>query len=409
MTKNENYIIVGGGQAGGQAAISLRASGFQGRIIMIGEERLIPYERPPLSKTYLTNETVERAEFRPLQAYLDAQVDCRLGTPAVGLDAKRKLLTLEDGSELHWDKLLLATGGTPRKLSHADGPVYYLRTESDALALRGPMRAAKKVVVVGGGVIGLEVAASARQLGAEVVVVEPAERMMARMVPAEISRVIEQIHRDHQVDLRMGSSAHAVKETTNGRALVHLSDRTLEADLVIVGIGIVPNTQLAVDAGLKVDNGILVNANCQTSHPDIYAAGDVANTELARYGQHIRIESWQNASKQAEVAARAMCGESVVYDELPWFWSDQFDVNIQVAGLPHLANKTVFRDGYDPALGVTAVHLRGKELIAVTTLNNGREMSAARRILARGITPDLGALCDPNISLKRLHQSTSAA
>ncbi|WP_300499845.1 FAD-dependent oxidoreductase [Marinobacter sp.] len=408
MTKNETYIIVGGGQAGGQAAISLRACGFQGRIILVGEEKLVPYERPPLSKTYLTNETAERTEFRPLQTYLDAQVDCRLGMRATGLDSARKLLTLEDGSELHWDKLLLATGGTPRRLPHAKGPVYYLRTEDDALALRNPMRAAKKVVVVGGGVIGLETAASARQLGAEVVVVEPAERVMARMIPAEISRVIEQIHRDHQVDLRLGSSAHAVEETADGRALVYLSDRTLKADLVIVGIGIVPNTQLAVDAGLEVNNGILVNTSCQTSHPDIYAVGDVANTDSERYGQKIRIESWQNASKQAEVAARAMCGENVVFDELPWFWSDQFDINLQVAGLPHLANETLFRGGHDPAIGVTAVHLRDKKLIAVTTLNNGREMSVARRMLTRGITPDVDALCNPDLPLKHFLKAVSA-
>ncbi|MDY6842147.1 MAG: FAD-dependent oxidoreductase [Pseudomonadota bacterium] len=409
MTKNKTYIIIGGGQAGGEAAITLRAAGFEGQIIVVGEEKLVPYERPPLSKTYLTDETMERAEFRPLQAYLDARADCRLGVRATGLDAARKLLTLEDGSELHWDKLLLATGGTPRKLPHANGPVYYLRTEEDALALRGAIRSADRVVVVGGGVIGMETAASARQLGAEVLVVEPADRVMARMVPAEISRLIEQMHRDHQVELRLNSGVQAVEETAGGRALVHLDDGTLEADLVIVGIGIEPNTQLAVEAGLEVDNGIVVNSSCQTSHPDIYAAGDVANTELARYGQHIRVESWLNASKQAEAAARAMCGEAVVYDELPWFWSDQYDVNLQVAGLPHLANETLFRGGQDLAQGVTAVHLRDNELIAVTTLNNGKDMSAARRMLARGITPDLNALCDPSVPLKKLLKAAATA
>jgi 3-phenylpropionate/trans-cinnamate dioxygenase ferredoxin reductase subunit len=222
--------------------------------------------------------------------------------------------------------------------------------------------------------------------------------------------MIEQIHHEHNVELRAGSSAQSIEKTADGRALVHTGDDTLDADLVIVGIGIIPNTQLAEDAGLEVDNGILVNASCQTSHPDIYAAGDVANTESKRYGGHIRFESCQNANKQAEAAARAMCGEEVVYDELPWFWSDQFDINLQVAGLPCLADQTVFRgDHKNPDLGVTVFHLHKGKLIAATTFNNGKEMAIARRLLCRGITPDLDALCDPEVPLKNLLKSTQAA
>ncbi|WP_421842173.1 NAD(P)/FAD-dependent oxidoreductase [Marinobacter algicola] len=409
MSKTTRYVIIGGGQAGGQAAITLRDAGFDGEIVLIGEEPLAPYERPPLSKAYLTDESVQRQEFRPLAAYAAVYIDCRFGRRVVLLDAGRKTLTLSDGKVLHWDKLLLATGGSPRRMKYANGPVHYLRTEADALALRTPMRKASKVVVIGGGVIGLEVAASARQLGASVTVVEPAERMMARMIPMEISRLMEQLHRDHHVDLRVGTSAHAIDATADGGAEVHLSESTLRADLVIVGIGIIPNTELAETAGLPVDNGILVDGCGRTAHPDIYAAGDVANSESSRYGQRIRLESWQNATRQAELAARAMCGEDIVHDDVPWFWSDQFDVNLQVAGLPHLADRTVFRGGRDPAHGVTAFHFAKERLIAVTTLNNARDMGIGRRLLSNNVQVTAEGLIDESIPLRRwLKVSTPA-
>lgn len=409
MAKNTRYVIVGGGQAGGHAAMALRQAGFEGEVVLVGDEPLPPYERPPLSKAYLTDESVQRTEFHSADAYAAARIICRFGERAQRLDTGAKVLELASGETLHWDKLLLATGGSPRRLQHATGPVHYLRTEADALALRAPIRKAQRVAVIGGGAIGLEVAASARQLGAQVTVVEPAERMMARMIPEEISRLIEQTHRDHEVDLRVGTAAHAVDATADGGAEVHFTQSSLLADLVIIGIGIVPNVALAEEAGLAVDDGILVDASGRTSHPDVYAAGDVANAEHPRYNRRIRIESWQNATSQATVAARAMAGEDVQNNEVPWFWSDQFDVNLQVAGLPHLADRTLFRGSRDPAVGVTAFHFDGEALIAVTTLNNPRDMGVGRRLLASGAKVDPEALIDQSVPLKRWLRSATTA
>jgi 3-phenylpropionate/trans-cinnamate dioxygenase ferredoxin reductase subunit len=321
--------IVGGGLAGATAATELRETGYDGEVVLFAGEPHLPYERPPLSKGYLLGkDPVEKAFVHDEAWYPDHDVDLRRSVRVTGLDLDAHLLRTDQGDQ-PYDRLLLATGASPRRLPTADdsgAPVTYLRTIEDSRRIKAAFGAGRRVVVVGGGWIGLEVAAAAREAGSEVTVYEMAELPLLAVLGHEVARVFADLHRDHGVDLRLGTSVAA--------------GDLVGADLVVVGIGAVPETSLAQAAGLRVDNGVTVDARLRTDHPDVFAAGDVANHDHPDLGRRIRVEHWDNAIQQAKVAAHNLAGASEAYDRPPYFFTDQYDLGMEYVG-------SVGPEGYD--------------------------------------------------------------
>jgi len=404
MTAPPRFVIVGAGHAGGRAAESMRALGFEGAILLIGDEPHLPYERPPLSKELLQGKPEIFAPIRPAEFWAEKDIDCRLGVRATAIDPAAKTVTLADGTAEPYDKLLLTPGGAMRRLDvpGADlGNVFYLRTLDDSRAIDACLTDGAKVVVIGGGFIGLETAASARLRGCDVTVIEFADRLMARGVLPEISETFLALHRARGVDVRLETGVQALDGDGAVRHVVTSDGDRLSADIVVVGIGIVPDTALAESAGLEVDDGIVVDAFCRTSHPDIYAAGDATSHYSPVYGRHIRLESWQNAQNQAIAAARVMCGEQSEYAEVPWMWSDQFDAKLEVAGLPEAWDEIVVRG--DPASGAYMLfQLADGTPVGVMSVNLPRDMRFARRILQAGKPVDIAALADTAVSMREL-------
>ena len=369
-------VIVGAGQAGGWAAATLRQSGYGGEIALVGEEVHPPYERPPLSKEVLLGmKPPESTHLFPRGLAVTAYP----GRRAERIERADRRVLLSDGTALCYDKLVLATGGRVRRLPQL-GNAHYLRTLDDALALRAALLAAQTVLVVGGGWIGLEVAAAARKLGHQVTLVELADRLCARVLPPTLSAYLLDLHSRHGVDFRLGA----------GPVLP-------EADVVVVGIGIQPNTELAEAADLRVANGIVVDEFGQTSDPDIYAAGDVASLR----GQ--RLESWANAQNQAVAAAKSLLGQPTPYRDIPWFWSDQHGVNIQLLGIPSAEDELVVRG--DPAQDrATFCFLHGGRLASLVAINMPLEIRIARKLMAEGKLLDRAALADAGRPLQTLLQ-----
>jgi 3-phenylpropionate/trans-cinnamate dioxygenase ferredoxin reductase subunit len=334
----DTFVIVGAGLAGAKAAEALRRRGFEGRIVLIGDEAHAPYERPALSKGYLNGtESREALLVHPDGWYAEHQVELLLDTAATALDPAAHTVTLTDGTQLGWTKLLLATGAAPRRLPVPGADldnVLYLRRVDDSDRLKDTFRTASRIVLVGGGWIGLETAAAARRAGVEVTVLEAESLPLLRVLGPTIAPVFADLHREHGVDLRLSARAtEIVGDGARKAAGVQLTDGTLvETDAVVVGVGAVPNTALAEDAGLRVDNGIVTDAALRTSHPDICAAGDVANALHPRLGRHLRVEHWANALNQPDVAAASMLGQDAVYDRLPYFFTDQYDLGMEYAG-----------------------------------------------------------------------------
>ena len=331
------YVIVGASLAGAKAAEALRAAGFAGSVVLIGAEAELPYERPPLSKDYLMGKSPrEQIYTHPEQWYQENDVELRLGLAVTEIDRTGHRVTLADGSAQPYAKLLLTTGSSPRRLpvpgAELDG-VVYLRTVGDSDRIKAALVSAARVAVVGAGWIGLETAAAARTAGAHVTVVEAAELPLLRVLGPEVAQVFADLHRDHGVELRLRIGAAEVTGTAGSATGVRLTDGTqVDADLVIVGIGITPRTQLADAAGLRVADGIVVGADLRTDDPDIYAAGDVASAFHPRLGTHIRVEHWANALHQPQAAARAMLGQQVSYDRVPYFFTDQYDLGMEYSG-----------------------------------------------------------------------------
>jgi len=331
------YVIVGASLGGAKAAEALRAEGFEGPVILIGAETELPYERPPLSKDYLLGKSPrEKIYVHPAAWYDEHDVELRRGVTVTGIDRAAHRLTLADGTEQRYAKLLLTTGSAPRPLpvpgADLDG-VRYLRTAADSDRIKAALVSAARVAVVGAGWIGLETAAAARTAGAHVTVVEAAELPLLRVLGPEVAQVFADLHRDHGVELRLRIGAAEVTGTAGSATGVRLTDGTqVDADLVIVGIGITPRTQLADAAGLRVADGIVVGADLRTDDPDIYAAGDVASAFHPRLGTHIRVEHWANALHQPQAAARAMLGQQVSYDRVPYFFTDQYDLGMEYSG-----------------------------------------------------------------------------
>jgi 3-phenylpropionate/trans-cinnamate dioxygenase ferredoxin reductase subunit len=400
----DTVVIVGASHASVQAIDTLRREGHQGHIVLVGDEPYLPYNRPPLSKKYLSGEMErERLLLRSAQFYEQAHVETRLGLRVTAIDRTDHRLRLSDGDELHYDKLLLCIGSRPRLLEVPgyDLPgIHYLRTIADVDAIRADMVAARSLVVVGAGYIGLEAAASARHLGLDVTVVEMADRPMNRVVAPEISSFYLRRHEHEGVRILCNTSVTAFAGSERVHA-VHCGDREFAADLVIVGVGILPESTLAASAGLRCENGIWVDEHCQTSDPSIYAAGDCTYHPSVRYGRRVRLESVDNAVEQARTAAANICGKTARHEHVPWFWSDQYDVKLQIAGLTQGYDQTVIRG--DPDSGRFALYyLANGELLAVDAVNSTKDFMTGKKWIAEHKRPDPALLADSTVDLKSI-------
>jgi 3-phenylpropionate/trans-cinnamate dioxygenase ferredoxin reductase subunit len=405
---DRTFVIVGASLAGAKAAETLRAEGFTGRVVLIGEEPEPPYERPPLSKGYLLGSDERGTAFVHDRAWYDEQgIELRTATRAEQLDPAAHTVTLAGGERLTYDKLLLTTGSVVRRLevpgAELEG-VHYLRRIDHSDALRGVLVEGARVVVVGGGWIGLEVAAAARIHGAQVTLVEVDTLPLRRVLGDQVAQVFADLHADHGVALRLGTGVREIVGTGGRVASVTLDDGTsLPADAVVVGVGITPAVELAQAAGLAVDNGVLVDAALRTSDPDVYAAGDVANAHNPLLGKHIRVEHWQNALDGGPAAARSMLGRDVVYDRVPYFFTDQYDLGMEYTGHaePGGYDEVVFR-GDVQGREFIAFWLVDRRVLAGMNVNVWDVAADIERIVRSGAPVDADRLADPTVPLTDL-------
>lgn len=400
-----HYIVVGAGQAGQSIVTTLRGQGFEGQITLIGEESAIPYQRPPLSKAYLLgNMELDRLYLRPTQYYVDENIDLRISALVTGIDAAAKTITLEtDGNveTLHYDALALTTGSAARRLPAAIGGdldgVYTMRSLADADAVAPEFVAGKSVLIVGGGYIGLEAAAVAAKKGLKVTLVEMSDRILQRVASRETSDYFRTLHESHGVIIREGVGLNRLTGETRVTGAELSDGSTLDVDFVIVGVGIVPGTALAEAAGIAVDNGIKTDLFARTSDPSIYAAGDCAS--YPQNGVQVRLESVGNAIDQGAIVAKNMLGQNVEYTPKPWFWSDQYDVKLQIAGLSIGHDQVVVRDG----AGMRSHwYYKDGKLIAIDAMGDTRGYMVAKRLIESGKTADPMVVADPNADLKAL-------
>jgi 3-phenylpropionate/trans-cinnamate dioxygenase ferredoxin reductase component len=396
-------VIVGANLTGGTAAAALREEGFDGEVILVGEEPHPPYERPPLSKEYLRGEQpFEGALVRPDGWFEEQAIETRFGIRAERVDPRERVVVLQGGERVPYDALLLATGGRPRTLP---GPprhrVLYLRTIEDANRIRSHLEPGSRLVIVGAGFIGAEVAASARMLGVEVTVLERHEAPLVRAIGPEIGRMYAEIHRDQGVDLRTGEGVEAVQETPDGVVVRTTRGALIEGDAVVVGVGIQPNVELAAAAGLEVDDGIVVDEYCRTSVGGIFAAGDVANHHHPVFGRRIRVEHYDNALKQGTAAARNMLGRHEVFDDPHWFWSDQYEYNLQYAGFAHEWDEIVVRGSLE-GRDFVAFYLKDGVILAALGLNRGGDVRRAMKLIHMKASPDPMLLRDEGVDLRAL-------
>ena len=405
MTSDRTFVIVGASLTGAKAAETLRAEGFDERVVLIGAEDERPYERPPLSKDYLRGEVDRETVYvHPEEFYAEHNIELRLGRSAVSLNAAGSELTLDNGERLRYDRLLLATGAEPRRLSIPGGDldgVLYLRSVADSDALRARLDRGGAVVVIGAGWIGAEVAASARQRGLEVTVIDPLTVPLERVLGTEVGAVYRDLHLDHGVQMLLGTAVQAFEGDTAVERVRTIDGRELECDFVVVGVGVHPRTGLAAEAGLAVDNGILVDEHLQTSASGVFAAGDVANAHHPFYGEPVRVEHRANALHQGPVAARAMLGQSAVYDRLPYFFSDQYDVGMEYAGFARTWDRVVFRG--DPATReFIAFWLTGDRVVAGMNVNVWDVIDPIQRLISERVAVDDRRLANPDVPLDEL-------
>ena len=386
--------------AGAAAAQELRAQGFDGRLALIGAEPHLPYERPPLSKEYLRGEQVDPVLARPAEWYEENQVELRLSTRVTALDASLPAVELDGGERIEADAVLLATGGSPRRLPDApEEGVLYLRTIEDSDRIKKALTGGR-LVVVGAGFIGAEVAASARSKGVDVTVLEMAPVPLQRALGDDVGRIYGQIHRDQGVDLRTEEGVDGI-DAANGGVVVRTSKGdAIDAEAVVVGVGIGPNAQLAEAAGLTVSNGVDVDARCQTSAPSVFACGDAANHDHPLFGR-IRTEHFDNALKMGTHVAGAMLGKEEPFDDPHWFWSDQYDVNLQYGGFAMSWDQVVTRGSLEERDGV-AFYLKEGVLLAALGLNRGKDVRRAMKLISARARPDASALSDPDLDLRTL-------
>ncbi|HEX9207379.1 MAG TPA: FAD-dependent oxidoreductase [Steroidobacteraceae bacterium] len=399
-------VIVGASHAAVQAIDTLRREGHEGRIVLVGDEPYLPYNRPPLSKRYLSGEMErERLYLRSPQFYEQGRTEVRLGVRVTAIDRTDQRLRLGDGGELHYDQLLLCLGSRNRLLevpgSDSTG-IHYLRTIADVDGIRTSLEGARTLVVVGAGYIGLEAAASARHLGLDVTVLEMADRPLNRVVAPEMSSFYLRRHEREGVRVHCNMSVTGFAAGPDGRVRAVLCGaQEFPADLVIVGVGILPETALAAACGLRCENGIYVDESCRTSDPNVYAAGDCTWHPSVRYGRRLRLESVDNAVEQAKTAAMNICGKPARHEHVPWFWSDQYDLKLQIAGLSTGYDQTVLRG--DPDSGKFALYyLAQGELLAVDAVNSPKDFMTGKKWIGERKRPDAARLADPAVDLKTL-------
>ncbi|MFF7636112.1 NAD(P)/FAD-dependent oxidoreductase [Kitasatospora sp. NPDC008050] len=408
MDATAPHVIVGAGLAGARAAGTLREEGYRGPLVLVGEESELPYERPPLSKGYLLGKDPREAVFvHPEEWYPEQRIELRLGTAVTGLDLAAHRLTLADGSELDYAKLLLTTGASPRRLPvpGADlAGVHYLRRLAESDQLRALFRTAKQIAVIGAGWIGLEVTAAARAAGVGVTVLESLELPLLRVLGREAAEVFADLHREHGVDLRFNAKVAELVGTGGTVTGVRLADGTLvPAEAVVIGIGIAPNTALAEAAGLTVTDGIATDQSLRTSDPDVFAAGDVANARHPLFDRRIRLEHWANAMHQPRAAARAMLGQEVSFDRIPYFFTDQYDLGMEYTGHvePGGYDRVVFR-GDLPGREFIAFWLAGERVLAGMNVNVWDVTDPIRELVRSRRPVDAAALADPDVPLTEL-------
>ena len=397
--------IAGAGHAAGQLVTSLRQHEFDGEIVLVGDEPYLPYQRPPLSKKYLAGDMpAERLYVKPESFYDAAGVERHLGTRIEAIDRDEHCLRIEGGERIAYDKLVLAVGSRVRRLP-VDGVtlpgVHYLRGIGDVDGIREGLESGRRIVIIGAGYIGLEVAAVARQAGLDVTVIEMADRVMSRVVSPELSDFYQIEHTNHGVKLRLSTGVRSIDGKRRARSVTTSDGDEIPADLVVIGVGIVPNTELASAAGLEVDNGIVVDDHCRTSDPDIYAVGDCTLHPNNVFGRDLRLESVHNALEQAKTAAANLCGKDLAYSQVPWFWSDQYDLKLQIAGLSEGYDDVVIR-GNPAERSFSCLYLKDSRLIAIDAINAPRDFVQSKAIIAAGDPMEKERLADPETQLKDL-------
>ncbi|MBI1262195.1 MAG: pyridine nucleotide-disulfide oxidoreductase [Rhizobiales bacterium] len=402
----EAIVIIGAGQAACQAIMSLRAEGYEGPITLIGEENYAPYQRPPLSKKFLAGEIgYDRVELKAESFYAESGVTAYWGTRATEIDRRAKRVLTNDGRYHPYSKLLLATGAQVREINvpgfELEG-IHYLRNIEDVHAIQAGFKPGARMVIVGGGYIGLEVAAVAKKRGIDVTVLETADRVMARVVDPIVSHFYERLHREAGVTLRTGVTVSGFEGEGKVAAVVSGEGERFACDIVLVGIGVIPNTDLAHEAGLEVANGIAVDACARTSDPDICAAGDCTSHPNDIYGHKLRLESVHNAIEQAKTAAASLVGKEKPYNQVPWFWSDQYDVKLQIAGLSTGYTDAVVRGDPESGKSFAVFYLKDGQLLAVDAINRAPEFMMGKILVAQKAALDPARIKDESISVKEL-------
>ncbi len=408
--RHADALIVGAGHGGAQTALALRQQAFAGSILMIGDEVDPPYERPPLSKDYLMGaRSIDRLLIRPRDVWAAREIDLMLGTRVQAVDAEAKQVTLSDGARIGYGTLIWATGGRARRLTcegHDLAGVHTVRTRVDVDRMIAELPGVTRAVVIGGGYIGLEAAAVLRKLGKQVVLLEALDRVLARVAGEPVSRFLEHEHRAQGVDVRTGALVTLIEGAAGKVTGVALaSGEVVPADLVVVGIGIVPEVEALAAAGAASGNGVAVDAQCRTSLPDVFALGDCAlHANAFADGTQVRLESIQNANDQANVVARAICGVPAQYDAVPWFWSDQYDLKLQTVGLS-IGYDHIVQRGDPASRSVSWIYCRQGRVIALDCVNAARDYVQGRKLVTGRVSADPAALADVAVPLKALHSA----
>ncbi|WP_432470982.1 NAD(P)/FAD-dependent oxidoreductase [Amphritea sp. HPY] len=400
-----HVVIIGGGHAGSQLISSLRQHKFSGRITLIADEKALPYNRPSLSKDFLSGEKTEhQIALLPDAVFASDNINCMLNTTVTQLNPNSNSIRLSDGSNLNYDYLVIATGSVPRQLdipgSDLKG-IHYLKTLNDAKNLQADIKNANKMVVVGGGYIGLEIAATARKKGLDVTILEMAPRILQRVVAPEVSDFFMRIHTEQDVNIVTNISAQAFKGRSHVKQVVASDGQSFNADIVVIGVGVIPNDALAHAAGLVCDNGILVNEYCQTTQDNIFATGDCTNHFNQVYGRRVRLESVQNAVDQAKTIASCIVGNKKAYNSIPWFWSSQYNLKLQIAGLSQGYDQLVIR-GDATSDSVSFFYLKERRVIACDAVNQVSDFMSSKKLIERKIIVDPAQLISTEVAIKSL-------
>ena len=403
MSTDNRAVVIGASHAAVQLMISLRQHGWEGSITVVSDEDHQPYQRPPLSKAYLAGTvSTEQMALRAPAAYEKLGVRFMLSTRVTGLAAESKTLHLDNGETLSFDKLALCTGARARPLPIPGtdlSAVHYLRTLDDVKGIQASASTAKTAVIIGGGYIGLETAASLSKLGVKVTVLETESRLLKRVASPQVSEFYQRLHTEEGIDIRLNTQAAELTGDGNVARVICADGSAIDADMAIIGIGVIANTELAAEAGLAIDNGILVNEFAQTSHPDIVAAGDCTNHPNPLLNRNIRLESVPNASEQAKAAAASICGIEKAYAELPWFWSDQFDVKLQIVGMNQGYTDVVVRGDNQEGRSFSVFYLHETTILAADCINRPKDFMLAKKLILQGAKSDPATLSNESIEL----------